>query len=110
MASCILVSGILAAGMIWLGPETRGRFLGRSPIQGATTFFAYTGDRLWDSRPFLCLAKPFCAEISLEPANHLRLLGFSEPDFAGFARHSKLWQPPKTGIAAPWPERNSRRL
>ena len=25
MASCILVSGVLAAGMIWLGPETRGR-------------------------------------------------------------------------------------
>ena len=25
MAGCILVSGVLAAGMIWLGPETRGR-------------------------------------------------------------------------------------
>src|SRR6516165_2273233 len=24
MAGCILVSGVLAAGMIWLGPETRG--------------------------------------------------------------------------------------
>jgi MFS transporter, SHS family, lactate transporter len=25
MATCILVSGVLVAGMIWLGPETRGR-------------------------------------------------------------------------------------
>jgi SHS family lactate transporter-like MFS transporter len=25
MAGCILVSGVLVAGMIWLGPETRGR-------------------------------------------------------------------------------------
>jgi len=25
MAGCILVSGVLGAGMIWLGPETRGR-------------------------------------------------------------------------------------
>jgi SHS family lactate transporter-like MFS transporter len=25
MAACILVSGLLVAGMIWLGPETRGR-------------------------------------------------------------------------------------
>lgn len=25
MAGCILVSGLLLAGMIWLGPETRGR-------------------------------------------------------------------------------------
>jgi MFS transporter, SHS family, lactate transporter len=29
MAGCILVSGVLVAGMIWMGPETRGRSFGR---------------------------------------------------------------------------------